>query len=299
MKKKLILFLTIITTIFAFSYVVKADSGWDFDYDSGGSDWSSSSSSDWGSSSWDYDDYDRGSSGGGVIITSDDGVFFVFFFGMVIFIVIFFTIIGTAKKFQKLSSSINSTTNNIYNDLPQEKINEIDNTLQLEEFKKEVFEIYKKIQIAWMDFDYDTIRENTTDELFNMYNSQLETLKVKKQKNIMSDFTYNDAKVYDIRKEKDAIIVKVYLFVKCYDYVVKEENNEVVRGNKNRKACVKYELTFVKSATNHNKQEKCPNCGAPVDINSSAICPYCDSTLVKLSGSYVLSKKTCVGQYYE
>ena len=44
---------------------------------------------------------------------------------------------------------------------------------------------------------------------------------------------------------------------------------------------------------------KCPNCGAPVDINSSATCPYCESILVKDAADYVMSKKTCVGQYLD
>ena len=45
--------------------------------------------------------------------------------------------------------------------------------------------------------------------------------------------------------------------------------------------------------------KKCPNCGAPVDIKASAICPYCDSTLVKDASDYVMSKKTCIGQHLE
>ena len=49
----------------------------------------------------------------------------------------------------------------------------------------------------------------------------------------------------------------------------------------------------------NNKEEKCPNCGAPVDIVSSATCPYCDSTLVKTASDYVLSKKTALGQTME
>ena len=47
-----------------------------------------------------------------------------------------------------------------------------------------------------------------------------------------------------------------------------------------------------KEFENNKPEEKCPNCGAPVDINSSANCPYCDSTLVKDASDYAMSKKT-------
>lgn len=188
------------------------------------------------------------------------------------------------------------TINNNYNDVSLEQVESIDKTIDISKLKTHLFEIYEKIQIAWMNFDYDTIRKNTTDELFNMYKAQLDTLKLKKQKNIMEDITFKEAKIYDIKKDQAVITVKVYLVVSFYDYVIKEATNEVVRGDKKTKMQVKYELTFVKSALNNNQVEKCPNCGAPVDINASATCPYCDSTLVKTASNYVLSKKTCIGQ---
>ena len=90
-----------------------------------------------------------------------------------------------------------------------------------------------------------------------------------------------------------------YLNVKCYDYVIKDATGEVTRGTDKSKMNIKYKLSFVKSASNNNTEEKCPNCGAPVDIVSSAVCPYCDSTLVKDAGDYVMSKKVSLGQTLE
>ena len=64
----------------------------------------------------------------------------------------------------------------------RKKIKSIDKDLNVSEFKTKVFRTYKDIQTAWMNFDTDTIRKLTTDEIYNMYSSQLETLKLKKQK---------------------------------------------------------------------------------------------------------------------
>ena len=150
-----------------------------------------------------------------------------------------------------------------------------------------------------MNFDTDTIRKLTTDEIYNMYSSQLETLKLKKQRNIMKDIELIDVKIIDIHKENDGITIDAYLNVKCYDYVIKDATGEVTRGTDKSKMNIKYKLSFVKSASNNNTEEKCPNCGAPVDIVSSAVCPYCDSTLVKDAGDYVMSKKVSLGQTLE
>ena len=282
--------LAVVLTGFGTIYLpVKADSGWDSDYDSG-----SSSSSDWGGS--DYSSSDWSSSGGDYSGGAPSVVTII-----IVIIIIVIIVKSNNNRNGSNGSSSSNTSNNItnYKDIDTEKINSIDKDLNIEEFKNKAFNIYKDLQTAWMEFDTDTIRKLTTDEVYNMYSSQLETLKLKKQKNIMKDIELIDAKVIDIRKENNIITVDVYLNIRCYDYVIKEATKEVVRGKDNAKLNIKYKLSFIKSATNNNKEEKCPNCGAPVDIVSSATCPYCDSTLVKTASDYVLSKKTALGQTME
>jgi len=132
-----------------------------------------------------------------------------------------------------------------------------------------------------------------------MYKTQLETLKLKHQKNIMKDIEYVDCKVIDIKKAKGVISVQVYLRVKCLDYVINEKTKKTLRGSDSRRLDIEYVLSFVKSETDNKDVERCPNCGAEVKITSSATCPYCDSTLVKNASRYVMSKKTCVGQNFE
>ncbi len=311
MKKKLVLILVALSFVFSFSTsLVKADSGWDFDYDVGGSDWGSSWDSDWSSSSWDddwsssswsssYDDDYHSSSSHSGIPSGDQtlaNVFGAFFFGMLIFFVVLSIIMEQNRKQQSLIKK-RAIDFSYYKDLTPEELKKIDATLDVETAKQEFFEIYKKLQIAWMDFDTETIKENTTDEMYNMYSSQLKTLSMKKQKNIMSEITYEDAKIYDIKEENGIITLRVFLTVKCFDYVC-DENNNVVRGRKDKKVRISYSLTFVKSKVSKDK-EKCPNCGALVDITSSEVCPYCRSLLVRTANKYVLSKKTNIWQEFD
>ena len=51
-----------------------------------------------------------------------------------------------------------------------------------EEFKKERYNDYVSIQEGWMNFNYQLLRDKLTDELYNQYEMQLETLKTKNQK---------------------------------------------------------------------------------------------------------------------
>ena len=304
-KKKILLILAVILMGFGTLYrPALADSGWDSDYDSGGSwdsgsDWYSSSSWDSGS---DWDSSSSWSSGGSSISGSGGGISLVAVIIVVVIIVVVVSKNGGNKGggSSNISNSINGSNNiSNYKDIDSEKIKSIDKDLNVSEFKTKVFRTYKDIQTAWMNFDTDTIRKLTTDEIYNMYSSQLETLKLKKQRNIMKDIELIDVKIIDIHKENDVITIDAYLNVKCYDYVIKDATGEVTRGTDKSKMNIKYKLSFVKSASNNNTEEKCPNCGAPVDIVSSAVCPYCDSTLVKDAGDYVMSKKVSLGQTLE
>ena len=164
------------------------------------------------------------------------------------------------------------------------------------EFKNQTYETYKKIQVAWMNFDYDSMRQCVTDEMFNMYKSQLTTLSVKKQTNIMKDFNLLSFNIVGMEIKDNTISLTVTMGVECYDYIT-DKNNKVVRGTDKRKVIYNYAMTFNKGIS--DKPNKCPNCGAPLDNVNSSVCPYCDSTIIGENYDWILAKKQVLSQRYK
>ncbi len=288
MKKKFLIFLVSIGLIFSGVSLVRADSGWDSSYDSGGGGWSSGGSS-WsgGSSSWDSGWSSGGSSGSHSYSYSDGGnISFLIFFVIVIIIIIYCSINGG-----KGGSSSSSNRADNYPEIKDDRLKKIG--MDADEFKKLAFELYKNIQEEWMNFDYDGLRKHLTDELYNTYMMQLDALKVKGQQNIMKDFENIAVKITNITEESGMVNVTVYLHTAMYDYVV-DNNKKVVRGKDNHKLDIEYTITFVKSS--ESSQEVCPNCGAPFKGVAGGTCDYCGSTIVTGPKEYVMSKKTCIGQ---
>jgi len=293
--KYIILSIIMLFIGFGFIYSVSADSGWDSSYGGGGSyssgsSWGSSSGSSWGSS---------GSYGGSYGDVSPESMAVGFIILIVVFIVVAINSSKTAGMKTHTSGGpnlINKTKSHLFKSMPDSEVISVDSTINPTGFKTESFEIYKNIQTAWMNFDTDTIRNLTTDELYNMYSSQLDTLKLKGQKNIMKDILLEEVKIVNIKNENKVFSIDVYLRVNCYDYVIKESTNEVLRGRDKQKLVIEYLITYVKTS-DKNKKTKCPNCGAEIIMNASHTCPYCESVIVKDSNSYVMSKKTCVGQH--
>lgn len=282
MNKKVKYFLGILCTLlFGALFLlnldnIKADSGWDVDFDTGGSDWGGSS---WSSSDWDSGYSYSGSSSSGSSSS----------FGFIVFIIIVVIIIYYLKY-----NNVKTTSKYIpeykYSPIDEEYIKKYIDDFNKQKFLDDAYQIYLDTQKAWSNFDTKSLRNLLTDELFNTYNMQLKALKAKKQKNIMSDFALEKIDTTAINVSNNQITMKVVLEVSFFDYVVDISNN-VLRGNKNHKVSVTYELTFV-STINKKETKNCPSCGAPINKNSASnVCEYCNSTLVKNTYSWVLAKK--------
>lgn len=276
----LILFLTLVVGANTIKITkVDADSGFDSSYDSGGSSWGGSSDSWDSSSSWDSSDSSSGS-GEPASLTS-------LMIVVVLFIVVFVIENEISKRKTEKKQIIKSK------DMDLDLISKIDPNLNLYEFKNEAFNIYKDVQEAWMNLDDGKIRTFTTDELYNMYSMQLDTLRVKNEKNIMKEINLVTASLTNLKIENNIETATVIMTVNCYDYIV-DSQNKVVRGNDKNKIEITYELTYIKSVG--EKVNKCPNCGAEINDDNSTTCEYCRAIITRNTSKWVLSKKQSLNQ---
>ena len=271
MKRNLLILILclFLVGVFATTYhiqTVGADSGFDSSFDS-----SSSSDSD--------------GDGG--------GIFYLIYLcieypplGIAVVTVLVIIYFSSKKKNKEiLQKALNSKLELLdINKFPEEKRLEI-----------EAFNIYKELQYAWMNFDEDTIRKLTTDEMYNMYLMQLDTLKVKNQKNLMYDIKYLGSKIVNRTEVNGQETIVINMEVSCYDFIIDTTTNKVVRGSANKLNYYNYELTFVKTVDN-KELDACPQCGAPVEANNSGVCEYCKSTLISNNYTLVMSKKKMLSQ---
>ncbi len=270
MKKKISVVLVAMLIAFGFilnASVVKADSGFDFSYDS-------SSSSDYSSDSYtDGEPFD---------IHNPVHV------GVLIFVITFIVVIIGASIYQSVNEDkikAKKIANakealNKYNINYADLINELSND-------------YVDIQKAWMNFDYESLKSLLTDELYNTYVNQLETLKIKNEKNIMENIKVKETNLLYVKEENDYIVVTASLKVEQTDYIV-NNNGEVTRGSKLDLNEVEYTITFVKPLS--IKDTKCPNCGANLNGVTSGKCPSCRTTIILNQNKFVMSKKTIINQ---
>lgn len=298
MKKKLIIFGTILVMILlSVGYIVKADSGWDSNYDS---NWSSSSSRDsnWGSSSSsrnndrDYRSHSSSSSSRKSLSSyssyGDDIIQLVEIFWGIIIFVIFISSISAPRRKQNLytTARINDYT---VQGITQEELNKYFPGENLQEFKDKLFSTFVEVQEAWMNFDYDKLKEICSDTLYNSYKADLEALKLKNGQNIMKNFNVLKHSIIRITNVNGIITVTDNLVVTFIDYVVDTKTGIIKRGQNQTPLRNSYILEFIVSSDKNDN--KCQGCGAPLENNVSGVCSYCRSKYVIKPNKIVLSTK--------
>lgn len=215
----------------------------------------------------------------------------LFFFPFItLFIIEFFATFIVAFVSGKKKLKSNSNLNLDYKDIDLTPYGIDSDTIH-----QEIYDIYARIQEAWMNFKLDDVKEILSDELYNQYVAQLNTLEVKNQRNVMSDFKYLDCAIIGIEEKDDTQILDVRLKVNCRDYIIDDNTKKVLRGDKRKLHTYNYELHFERSKD--TVITKCPNCGADLDPKGQNItCPYCNSKIVRKSNNLVLRKKEMILQ---
>ena len=338
---------------------VKADSGWDTDYDSGGS-WDSDSSwdTDYDSgSSWDSDSSGGGYSSGSSCTTEECkrnrriiAIVGLISFGVItisaflyafikattrarikmiksilsfimLIVVLYYSIflsitegpialilipisgivaiIINSDKKEKIATTYPHTISNDsisnYHQITKEQANNVISNFNIEDFNFNAYQIFYDTQIAWMEFNYDKLKEILTDELYNTYEMDLEVLKTKNQKNIMKDFKLKQIKLIDLKETNEKYTAKVVLEVEFIDYIEDINDHKILRGTDRYNICNTYILTFERS-----KKDKidniCPKCGAEVKGNTTGICEYCRAKLINDNYDWVMSQKEKINQ---
>ena len=284
-KLAIILCITMISLIPSFidKHISLADSGFGSSYDSGGSSYSGGSY-DSGSSSWDYDsDYDSN-------YDSDGGDSLIGFI-IAIIIIIIIAICTRDKKTKVVTKSDNVNDENIAN-----KVKQYIPNFNKQEFLNNGYKIYKDVQNAWMNFKLDDVKDVITDEIYNMYDSQLSTLEVKGEKNIMKDFKLVKSYLKDVNVQNETITITTGYIIEMYDYIIEESTGKVLRGSSTNKLRIVYEMKFRQTLNSNEKVDHCPNCGAKIEMNSSGTCEYCGSKLVSENTKWVLTEKKTMRQ---
>lgn len=257
------------TIVISTSNFILADVGNFNSYDSGGSSYSSSSSS--------------GSFGN----DSESDLFT----GIVLLIIVIVCIIYS-KKYNKTNTNNNVTTHS-------EKIVDIirknDPNFSEEEFLAWTKDLFVKLQTAWTERDFESIRTFETKDLFEQHLRQLNEYIRNNKINVVERVSVSYAGILNYENDGSKEVITIKLNAKMKDYIIDANTSKLLEGDKDRYWNMSYRLKFVRTAGKKTGLDmnasttSCPSCGAPTNVTSSGRCEYCGNVIVTDDHDWVLS----------
>ncbi|MEA4896170.1 MAG: zinc-ribbon domain-containing transport protein [Oscillospiraceae bacterium] len=294
MRKKKPLYISLIVLLLIISVLVvpaMADAG-NF---SGSSDFGGSSG---GGYSGSYDDSYSGSYSG-----SSGGLTG----GAVAIIVVLFIVFYIIKKPGRVSEGAASQTAAYPALMPIRSLIDSDPNFSEAAMKEKIGNLYVRMQAAWQAKEFDVMRPYMTDALYSQFKLQLDELIRSECTNHVERIAVMETELLGWRSEETVDAVVVRLQTRIIDYISNDRTGKLISGSRTAEKFMTYEWTLVRSkgmktpgSSDKGNEDAvtihCPSCGAPVEINQSAKCPYCDSVLNAVSYDWVISEIKGISQ---
>lgn len=247
-------------------------------------------------------DYDYG--GGDYIFIGDGGSFGGVSIGTVVVVVVAVLVItylrskngtGTSSTTtaQPMQTVRQSPANSITETEEQAVIAQIranDPDFAAEQFKTYAGDVILRVQEAWESRDWGVIRPYESDKLFALHQRQLQEFIDQKKTNHMDSQYIEKVTLAAFTADGANEVLTVRVDMSLCDYTTDDATGNIVTGVKNMKLVRAYRLEFIRSAGTQTtsgeavKSHTCPSCGAPLDLNASGRCSYCDCVVT--SGQY-------------
>lgn len=133
---------------------------------------------------------------------------------------------------------------------------------------------------AISDRDCISLREKESEELFSRQQADIEDLLADGRIRLISDVKVLRSSLHLYRRDKNYEYLTICVSAELKDYIIDQNSYKLLEGQK--KLMVKHFLiTYMRSKNAKNikdigkRQNFCPNCGAPIALNSSRQCSFC------------------------
>lgn len=289
----------------------------DSDFDFGGGydsyDYDSYDSYDYdsynyGSDDYDEDDYDFGGFGNAVFYgdgyspSSYEGSSFSSVIGLIILIAIVVIVVNSIRNSKKKPVVTGTPIRPDPSLLPIADYLKIDPEFSESEFREKVSNLYVHFQHSWQAKDLADVRQYISDSLFAQVDGQLDSYRKGKKTNRVEDIAVQSVRLVGYKQEQGMDIIVAELRTRIRDYVVDDATGNVIKGDPSKEKFMCYRWSLARSTGFTTSQKagfnakQCPHCGAPIDINQSAVCEYCGSVLTDDTFDWVVNNIEAISQ---
>ncbi len=172
-----------------------------------------------------------------------------------------------------------------------------------EAFLEQVQRTFFVVQEAWTQRKPEMSRQVMADSLWQQHRVQIQGYLDAHKRNVLEDLAVGDLTVIAAHSDASYDTVTVRVLAACADYDVDDRNDRVVRGNREVEQWME-DWTFQRSSSARTPTgggtmtAKCPNCGAPLDLDLAGECRYCKAPVSSGAYDWVLARISQVPRAY-
>ena len=174
------------------------------------------------------------------------------------------------------------------------KIKSVDPGFNEQVFKDKAQNAFYKLQEGWEKQDLTIMRPFVSDSVLSRFTNQLADMKSRGEKNIIENMVIGSMDISDVRSDTSFNYITVKIDASSADYTVNSQG-QMIKGSKDVRGFTEHWifLRTVGVKTDANKQlkdNKCPNCGAALQVNATGKCEYCGAVVTSGQYDWVLSE---------
>jgi hypothetical protein len=165
----------------------------------------------------------------------------------------------------------------------------------LNDFLARVQRVFFLVEQAWSDRKPEESRRVMADALWQQHRLQIQQYIDKGQRNVLDSLAVGEVDVIDATSDASFDTIVARILAACADYDIDVSTNKIVRGNR-RVQQWSEDWHFQRSAKAVTRpdggilNDKCPNCGAPLQVDLAGVCSYCHAQIMAGDYDWVLTR---------
>ncbi|MGH9059198.1 MAG: Tim44 domain-containing protein [Acidimicrobiales bacterium] len=178
-----------------------------------------------------------------------------------------------------------------------------DPAFEEESFLETVQRSFFVVQEAWTERKPDLSRRVMAEGLWQQHRVQIQGYVDAHKHNVLEDLAVGNLTVVAAHSDERYDTIAVRIRAACADYDVSDDDNKVLSGNRHVEEWQE-DWTFQRSSSATTKADggtlssKCPNCGAPLDLDLAGVCKYCKAPVMSGDYDWVLARISQVPTAY-
>ena len=168
-------------------------------------------------------------------------------------------------------------------------------------FREHMSNLYVQMQQEWHNRNIDPLKPYMTDAFWNQMDRQLDQKRRAGQTPCTERVSVLETTPRGFYQSAgmDHIVIRVR--ARLVAYILDDRTGKVISGSRNKEKFMEYEWDVCRKSgvitgSSGMQSISCPKCGAPLNINQTAKCPYCGSIVTLINEDWALNNIKGISQ---